>query len=300
MLFAKKDFVAVYFDCVDNPTFGVACSPKAGTTLIEKWLVKKHKLEHTWMRHYNIVWSHGFRRWIEADKIAEIGVPVYAITRCPIRRFASVLANRIYDKNKRNRSLISSRLDPNEIALGLHSLRDKCVDFKWHTERQTEFIGQHAYHYSEVFDISQMTPFMNSMVGESLHPENPSTSHQIQFSDEATKYLRSFYAGDFMFIKRAINRVDIGEYVLATKYDDGDPCDHFFVGFVSEYTWHDRYIVVDNDGKSARANGFRRAEVITKEEGHALVAKFPEIGDRPGKSLWWHLNDIRQQSNANA
>jgi hypothetical protein len=85
----------------------------------------------------------------------------------------------------------------------------------------------------------------------------------------------------------------VGEYVLATKYDDGDPCDHFFVGFVSGYTHHGRYLVVDNDGRSQRANGFRRAERITAEEGSALVAMFPDIGDKPGPSLWWHLDRIR-------
>jgi hypothetical protein len=85
----------------------------------------------------------------------------------------------------------------------------------------------------------------------------------------------------------------VGEYVLATKYDDGDAGDHFFVGFVSGYTHHGRYLVVDNDGRSQRANGFRRAERITTEEGSALVAMFPDIGDKPGPSLWWHLDRIR-------
>lgn len=84
-----------------------------------------------------------------------------------------------------------------------------------------------------------------------------------------------------------------GDYVLATKYSDGDPCDHFVVGFLSGITHHKRFLVVDNDGKQFRANGFRRAELISDEEGAALVEMFPIIGDKPGKSLWEHLADIR-------
>lgn len=86
---------------------------------------------------------------------------------------------------------------------------------------------------------------------------------------------------------------EVGDYVLATKYSDGDPCDHFYVGFVSGYTHHGRYLIVDNEGKNQRANGFRRVEKITHEEGAALVALMPQIGDRRGKSLWWHLGKIR-------
>lgn len=91
--------------------------------------------------------------------------------------------------------------------------------------------------------------------------------------------------------------VEVGEYVLATKYEDGDPCDHFYVGFVSGYTNHGRYLVCDNDGVNQRANGFRRAEVISAEEGAKLVALMPYIGDKHGKSLWWHLGKIRGEEN---
>jgi hypothetical protein len=87
-----------------------------------------------------------------------------------------------------------------------------------------------------------------------------------------------------------------GDYVLATKYDDGDPCDQFCVGFyrnpLTQYT-KVRHDIVDSDGNLFRGNGFRRAEVITQEEGSALIALFPEISDKPGKSLWWHLDTIR-------
>ena len=88
-------------------------------------------------------------------------------------------------------------------------------------------------------------------------------------------------------------RAKIGDYVLATKYADGDPCDHFAVGFVSGYTHHGRYLIVDNDGRNQRANGFRRAESITADEGRQLVEMMPEIGDKEGPSLWFRLARIR-------
>lgn len=89
----------------------------------------------------------------------------------------------------------------------------------------------------------------------------------------------------------------VGDYVLATKYDDGDPCDHFYVGFVSGYTHHGRYLVADNHGQSQRANGFRRAEKITDAEGRRLIGMMGEIGDVRGRSLWWHLAKIRGEEN---
>jgi len=85
----------------------------------------------------------------------------------------------------------------------------------------------------------------------------------------------------------------IGDYVLATKYEDGDPCDHFVVGFVSGRLGDDRWMVKDGAGNNFRANGFRRVEVITEGEGHALVALFQGVSDKPGPSLWEHLDRIR-------
>lgn len=85
----------------------------------------------------------------------------------------------------------------------------------------------------------------------------------------------------------------VGDYVLATKWSDGDPCDHFYVGFVSGVTHHGKFLIVDNDGNNQRGNGFIRAEKITEDEGRILCELIPEIGDRPGNSLWWHLAQIR-------
>lgn len=79
-----------------------------------------------------------------------------------------------------------------------------------------------------------------------------------------------------------------GDYVLATKWSDGDPQDHWCVGFYSHMLRDDRYIIVDDRGVPFRANGFRRVERITVERGKWLLdnAKDIELGD---KSVWGWL-----------
>jgi hypothetical protein len=88
----------------------------------------------------------------------------------------------------------------------------------------------------------------------------------------------------------------IGDYVLATKWSDGDPCDHFCIGFVSGITEHGRFLVVDNEGINQRGNGFRRAESIDPEEGRQLVDLMPSTADKRGRSVWWHLGIIRGEA----
>lgn len=58
-----------------------------------------------------------------------------------------------------------------------------------------------------------------------------------------------------------------GDYVLATKWPDGDPKDHWVVGFYANTIWGDRIIVVDGKGRTFRPGGFRRAEKISAELG---------------------------------
>ena len=100
-----------------------------------------------------------------------------------------------------------------------------------------------------------------------------------------------------------------GDYVLATKYADGDPCDHFYVGFFREMLVDrygkttDRYLVDDGKGQLARANGFRRCERISQRVGTALCAAMPIIGDVRGKSVWYwrrHVRALEQLVSANA
>ena len=89
-----------------------------------------------------------------------------------------------------------------------------------------------------------------------------------------------------------------GDYVLATKYKDGDPGDQWCVGFYDGYIMkgsQKRHMIVDNDGNQFRRNGFRRVERISHARGEFIVAHQTEIeaswpAYRPGKkgcrSLW--------------
>ena len=82
---------------------------------------------------------------------------------------------------------------------------------------------------------------------------------------------------------------EVGDYVAASQYHDGDPGDHFCVGVLSEIRDHygeARYVVIDGAGVPFRANGFRRARRITRERGAWLVERFAEI-ERSARSVWW-------------
>lgn len=62
-----------------------------------------------------------------------------------------------------------------------------------------------------------------------------------------------------------------GDYVLATKWHDGDSRDQWCCGFFEGMTGHDnqRYDVVDSEGRPFRSNGFRRCEKI-----HPVIGKY--------------------------
>lgn len=98
-----------------------------------------------------------------------------------------------------------------------------------------------------------------------------------------------------------------GDYVLATKYHDGDPGDQYAVGFYDRPLEYDetRHLVVDGSGKQFRNNGFRRVEKISETEGRWLIEHFGEFepmwieedenGDdkQCGKSVWDWLAEYR-------
>lgn len=83
-----------------------------------------------------------------------------------------------------------------------------------------------------------------------------------------------------------------GDYVLATKWQDGDPKDHFSVGFfdgmlVDNYgKITERYIVIDSNGTKFRASGFRRCHKISQEIGDLLVKGIPII-EQGCASVWF-------------
>ena len=87
-----------------------------------------------------------------------------------------------------------------------------------------------------------------------------------------------------------------GDYVLATKYTDGDPNDHFCVGYFDrmlELPLGNRYLIIGNDGSQFRHNGFRRAEKITTEEGNWIVDNMKMIEQCTHRSVWSWIEDMR-------
>ena len=80
--------------------------------------------------------------------------------------------------------------------------------------------------------------------------------------------------------------LEAGDYVLATKYDDGDPHDQWCVGFYRDMTHHGRYNAVDSEGQLFRGNGFRRAAKISAARGQFILDNGETI-QWAGRSLWW-------------
>lgn len=76
-----------------------------------------------------------------------------------------------------------------------------------------------------------------------------------------------------------------GDYVLATKWYDGDPRDHWAIGYYDRKEF-DSHFIVDIKGDLIRPAGFRRAKKISKKRGDFLLDNIKNIhfGDR---SIWW-------------
>lgn len=98
----------------------------------------------------------------------------------------------------------------------------------------------------------------------------------------------------------------VGDYVLATKYKDGDSGDHWAIGFYSgltggpgRYGEDPRYDVIDGIGKSFRGNGFRRVEVIAREEGDYLLKNSRDI-ETSRCNVWGVLKRFRMAKNKSA
>jgi hypothetical protein len=89
-------------------------------------------------------------------------------------------------------------------------------------------------------------------------------------------------------------QLQIGDYVLATKWHDGDPCDHFVVGYLKQILPYNppRYDVCDSEGKSFRGNGFRRAEKITQEEGTFMLSQVEYLSNNPSESQTSYLGGL--------
>ena len=91
-------------------------------------------------------------------------------------------------------------------------------------------------------------------------------------------------------------KLNKGDYVVATKYSDGDPKDQFCIGFFDSMTQHanSRYIVVDGEGRRFRNNGFRRARRIRQSVGKKLVDNLKMI-EESDRSVWSFVRQYERE-----
>ena len=86
-----------------------------------------------------------------------------------------------------------------------------------------------------------------------------------------------------------LGKVKAGDYVVATKFSDGDLSDHWCVG-VYDRTERGRHYVKDLDGGQFRLNGFRRVQRITEQEGRWLLEVAHRLeGVASGAASVWSL-----------
>lgn len=93
-----------------------------------------------------------------------------------------------------------------------------------------------------------------------------------------------------------------GDYVLATKWSDGDPGDNWGVGFYDRSDERGRHYVKDGNGQQIRANGYRRVGKITLEVGRRLLSAADVLeASPPGTvNLWTMLTDHARGLDAEA
>lgn len=88
----------------------------------------------------------------------------------------------------------------------------------------------------------------------------------------------------------------VGDYVLATKFSDGDPKDPFAIGFIHSMQEGPRFRIVDQHGMAVYGGAMRRAKKITKERGHFLVSHIDHIENAP-RSVWWWVRCRMRDNN---
>ena len=84
---------------------------------------------------------------------------------------------------------------------------------------------------------------------------------------------------------------EIGDYVVATKWHDGDPGDQFCIGFYNGFYDHygsTRHLVVDSEGKNFRHNGFRRVAHVGSKRGTWMVKHLSHIDAMKDRFRVWH------------
>lgn len=85
---------------------------------------------------------------------------------------------------------------------------------------------------------------------------------------------------------------ELGDYVLATKYSDGDPGDPWALGFYAGLDASgERHIVKDGSGQIIRGAIYRRVGRITVDIGNWLWANKYNLEQAPSKISLWGMYD---------
>lgn len=95
-----------------------------------------------------------------------------------------------------------------------------------------------------------------------------------------------------------LEQLKVGDYVLGTKYADGDPRDGWAVGYVVAFSPNHSYeSVVIGDGRGnviGRANGFRRAKRIKGECGEWMARNASKFENLPC-SMWHYFRCSKKE-----
>lgn len=86
----------------------------------------------------------------------------------------------------------------------------------------------------------------------------------------------------------------VGQYVLVSKWSDGNSKDPWGVGFYKS-TENERHFIADNDGNLIRVNGFRRMKKISANEGEYFINNGVDI-EISGMSIWKILKQYREEN----
>lgn len=191
--------ISLTVDNLVSPSFGLSMAPKCGSTSVDRWVVARNGLDKCNWDMYSTALAFGLRSWVDIELI---NFPIFAITRDPVSRMRSVIANRVYETGPRGvRTRIPRGLEPDEIVSRLDEFRFLCTDFYWHTRPQVEFIGFEPRRFQRVIDVNELSGLIFTLTGETLRVHNMSYSPLIEFSQESIAKIKEFYAADYQFIE---------------------------------------------------------------------------------------------------
>tara|TARA_R110000868_G_scaffold119513_5_gene317290 strand:- start:22888 stop:23448 length:561 start_codon:yes stop_codon:yes gene_type:complete len=94
--------------------------------------------------------------------------------------------------------------------------------------------------------------------------------------------------------------MEVGDYVVATKYKDGGTRDHFCIGFFNGMLVDkfgkttDRFMVIDSDGVNFRGNGFRRCEVVSDYVGNRMCEEM-SFFKYSENSIWDFVDQYKRE-----